>query len=248
MDIFNYIKTVNVKKDSIFCSIIHYKNEILGFCRDRYDSNRTRFVKFNTQFDIIDDNTTMIQGEDPRCFIHNDKLYISNNFFSRMSLFDYDEKIIIKLPFPGKNISFISHENELYVIHYIKPFIMYKIDFQRGDVKPVHVLENGQDEQLLYRGGTPGYKLSDNVYYGYGHKTYSINGKLIHDIYRWDVDFSNHKPEIKIKELVQPLNSKRICDPTSVIEIDNKRFLLTAESDKSWFCVQDYTTNVYQIE
>jgi len=91
-------------------------------------------------------------------------------------------------------------------------------------VKPVHVLENGQDEQLLYRGGTPGYKLSDNVYYGYGHKTYSINGKLIHDIFRWDVDFSNHKPEIKIKELVQPLNSKRICDPTSVIEIDNKRF------------------------
>ena len=119
MDTFNYIKTVSVKKDSIFYSVIHYKNEILGFCRDRYNSNSIRFVKFNIHFDIIDDNATMIEGEDPRCFIHRDKLYILNNFFSRMTLFDYDSKITIKLPFPGKNISFISRDDELYIIHYI---------------------------------------------------------------------------------------------------------------------------------
>lgn len=248
MDKFKFVKTIDVKKDSIFYSVIHYKNEILGFCRERYDTNQIKFVKFNTQFDIIDDDITTIPGEDPRCFIHNGKLYILNNFFSRMTLFDYDTRTIIKLPFPGKNISFISHDNELFVIHYIKPFIMYKIDFQLGSVKPVQVLENGHDEHLLYRGGTPGYKISDKSYYGYGHKTYITDGELIHDIFRWDVDFSNHKPEIKIKELVQPPNSKSICDPTSVIEVDDKRFLLTAESDKSWFCDQDYMTNVYQIE
>lgn len=248
MDTFNYIKTVSVKKDSIFYSVIHYKNEILGFCRDRYNSNSIRFVKFNIHFDIIDDNATMIEGEDPRCFIHRDKLYILNNFFSRMTLFDYDSKITIKLPFPGKNISFISRDDELYIIHYIKPFIMYRVDLHTGGVHVVDVSENGRDEQLLYRGGTPGYKLSDDIYYGYGHKTYITNDNiLMHDIFRWDVDFRGGKPTMEIKDVVQPSNSRCICDPTSVIKMDNKTFLLTAESDKSWFCDQDYITNVYQV-
>lgn len=255
MDNFTHIKQIQVKKNSIFYSIIHYKDELLGFGRDCYNTNTIRIVKFDNNFEIIDNNLGMISGEDPRCFIHCDKLYILNNCFSSMTLFQYDTKQLIRLPIPGKNISFISHDNNLYFIHYIKPFILYKIDLESGDISNVEVITNDiiqgniiTDEQLIYRGGTPGYKINNEEYYGYGHKTYTKqNDTLIHDIFRWDLSFSGEKPTIKITDQIQPINSKCICDPTSVIEINNKTYLLTAESDLPWFCDQDYITNVYQI-
>ena len=58
---------------------------------------------------------------------------------------------------------------------------------------------------------------------------------------------SYSKPLIVIENVIQPENGKNICDPTSVIELHDKRYLITAESDKIWFCDQDYVTNVYEI-
>jgi hypothetical protein len=62
------------------------------------------------------------------------------------------------------------------------------------------------------------------------------------------VYFDNDKlPRISHFDIEQPYNSKNICDPTSVIEINKKKYLITAETDNSWFCEQDYITNVYEI-
>ena len=109
------------------------------------------------------------------------------------------------------------------------------------------------DEQLKtlideYRGGTPGYKLNDNEYYGFGHRTYYENNIIKHDIFKWIVHFDKDKlPRISHFDIEQPYNSKYICDPTSIIEINNKKYLITAETDKGWFEEQDYVTNVYEI-
>jgi hypothetical protein len=35
--------------------------------------------------------------------------------------------------------------------------------------------------------------------------------------------------------------------PTSIIEI-NKKYLITSKTDNTWFCEQDYMTNIYEID
>ena len=172
----------------------------------------------------------------------------------------------------GKNISFINHNNILYFIHYIKPFELYTFNIETSETLSSHsstpefkrnVTPNGSTFlQIIkievdddknsynyeYRGGTPGYKMNDNEYYGIGHRTYCENSIIKHDIFKWIVTFENDKlPRIKHFDIEQPSNSKNICDPTSVIEINNKNYLITAETDYSWFCEQDYITNVYEI-
>ena len=166
-----------------------------------------------------------------------------------MYLIDYDDMNFIKINISGKNISFINHNNILYFIHFMKPFQLYTFDINTnvGKITKVDV-----DDKTIsnheYRGGTPGYKLNDNEYYGFGHRTYHKNGVLKHDIFKWIVHFENNKlPRFSIIDIEQPENSRNICDPTSVIIVNNKTYLITAETDKPWFCEQKYTTNVYEI-
>jgi hypothetical protein len=61
------------------------------------------------------------------------------------------------------------------------------------------------------------------------------------------IDFNDDIPKIQITDIEQPPNSKNICDPTSVIKINNNWYMITAESDKPWFEEQDYYTNIYEI-
>jgi hypothetical protein len=69
-----------------------------------------------------------------------------------------------------------------------------------------------------------------------------------HDIFKWIVYFENNKlPRISHFDIEQPYNSQNICDPTSIIEINNKKYLITAETKDVWCYDQDYITNVYEI-
>ena len=54
-------------------------------------------------------------------------------------------------------------------------------------------------------------------------------------------------PRISHFDIEQPYNSQNICDPTSIIKINDITYLITAETDKHWFCDQEYITNVYKI-
>ena len=165
-----------------------------------------------------------------------------------MYLIDYDIMKYIKINISGKNISFINHNNILYFIHYIKPFELYTFDTENGNITKIDVDDDKFDYNYEYRGGTPGYKLNDNEYYGFGHRTYIQDNTLKHDIFKWIVYFDNNKlPRIMHFDIEQPYNSKNICDPTSIIEIDNKKYLVTAETDNPWDADQDYITNVYEI-
>tara|TARA_B100000214_G_scaffold126927_1_gene90322 strand:+ start:1156 stop:1905 length:750 start_codon:yes stop_codon:yes gene_type:complete len=246
---FSFVKRINTEHNSIFYSLINKDDEIIGFGRKHYNKNIIKVVKLNNNFDIIEDNDVDLVGQDPRCFKYNNKIYILDNSRDNMSLIDYETKKYMKLNnMQGKNVSFINHNNILYFIYYIKPFKLYTFNTENNAIIEQQVDDNNKDYNYEYRGGTPGYKLDDNTYYGFGHRTYYKNKTLIHDIFKWVVYFDKELPRISHFNIEQPNNSKNICDPTCVIEINNKKYLITAETDEAWFVEQDYITNVYEIK
>lgn len=240
----HFVKRIDTTKDSIFYSLAQYKNKLLGFGRTHYRSRMIKQIILDENFDVIEDANILFKGEDPRCFEHKNNLYIQDNYLNDMFLIDYENQQYTKIDISGKNISFINHDNVLYFIHYIKPFKLYRFDIESKSITKVIVDDDDCTYNYEYRGGTPGYKLNNNKYYGFGHRTYHKNG-LKHDIFKWVVDFDKI-PKITIIDIEQP-SSKSICDPTSVIEINNRKYLITAETDNAWFHSQDYITNVYEI-
>jgi hypothetical protein len=246
---FVFIKKINTTKHSIFYSFIRNNDEIIAFGRKHYSERFIKKITLDENFDIIEDNNDIIFiGEDPRCFEYNHKIYILDNCLNDTHLIDYDDIKYIKVSISGKNISFINHKNNLYFIHYIKPFELYTFDLESGTITKVEVDDDKKSYNYEYRGGTPGYKLNDNEYYGFGHRTYLQDGIMKHDIFKWIVHLEDNKlPRISHFDIEQPYNSNNICDPTSVIHLNNKTYLITAESDKQWFADQEYITNVYEI-
>jgi acid phosphatase class B len=117
---FSFIKRIDTAKNSIFYSLIKSNNVIIGFGRRHYGTERViKKITLDENFDIIEDNNITFRGEDPRCFEYNNKIYVLDNYWNDMYLIDYDNIKYIKINISGKNISFISHNNKLYFIHYI---------------------------------------------------------------------------------------------------------------------------------
>lgn len=247
---FVFKKRINTTKNSIFYSLVKKDNQIIAFGRENYKERVIKKITLNDDFDIIEDDNVYFIGEDPRCFEFNNKIYVLDNFLNDMFLIDYENEKYTKIDISGKNISFINHNNVLYFIHFIKPFELYTFDVETGNITKVETDDDRNHFGYQYRGGTPGYKykLNENQYYGIGHKTYLQDNIWKHDLFIWLVYFEKDKlPRISHFELEQPMNSKNICDPTSIIEINNKKYLITAETDHRWDCEQDYITNVYEI-
>jgi len=243
-----FVKRLDTPKNSIFYSLILYKDTIIAFGRKRYNQRLFKKVTLNEHFDIIEEDPTEFRGEDPRCFEYNHKLYVLDNHCNDMFLMDYESKHYTKMNISGKNISFLQHNNVLYFIHYIKPFQLYTFDIETGVSTRVEVDDDKCTYNYEYRGGTNGYKLNDNEYYGFGHRTYIQDTILKHDIFKWIVYFEENKlPRISHFDIEQPIDSKDVCDPTSILELNGKKYMITAESDKSWFYEQDYVTNVYEM-
>jgi hypothetical protein len=246
---FVFVKRINTTKNSIFYSLIKDNDEIIAFGRRHFGGERViNKITLDESFNIIEDNGVIFRGEDPRCFKYNNKIYILDNYLNDMHLIDYYNAKYIKINISGKNISFINHNNTLYFIHYIKPFKLYTFDVKTRNIRNIPVDDDNNWYGCEYRGGTPGYKLNDNEYYGFGHRTYMKNNILTHDIFKWTVYFEKNKlPRIHHIDIEQPSGSQNICDPTSVITINDKKYLITAESENPWFSEQDYITNVYEI-
>ena len=245
---FTFIKRINTTPSSIFYSLIKKNDVIIAFGRRSYIERTIKKIALDDSFNIIEDNNICFRGEDPRCFEYKNNIYVLDNYLNDMYLINYDIMKYMRIHISGKNISFINHNNVLYFIHYIKPFELYTFDVETETIAKVEVNDDKCDYNYEYRGGTPGYKLNDNTYYGFGHRTYLQGDVVKHDVFYWNVYFDdNELPRISHFDIEQPPDSKNICDPTSVIEVNNKRYLITAETDHQWFCDQDYITNVYEI-
>lgn len=243
-------KKIEATKHSVFYALIKVNNEIFGYGRQLLYQNSgddyIKQVKVNDSFEIIEDNNNHFTGEDPRAFYHNDKLYIVDNYFNKIKLYDNTEQKYLDIRAFGKNFSFVSHNNELYFIHVMRPFYLFKVNLETLEILECEVSTRG-DCNGEYRGGTPGYFLKDNLYYGFGHRTYWKNHLLTHDIFYWNLDFSGELPVLKIVDVEKPETALNVCDPTSIIEVNGETFMVTAESEKDWGFQQDFTTNVYKL-
>lgn len=242
-----FYKRIETAINSIFYALTHYNNKILGFARKYYGSGRNiKSIILDTDFNILTEAKDYLRGEDPRCFIHNNELYIVDNYCGDIHLIKYDTKEYIKIPLTGKNFSFISHNNQLYIIHTMMPFSLYSFDIASRKLAKIPT-DTSLKENKEYRGGTPGYTKDNKTYYGFGHRTHNTRDGLVHDIYYWEVDFRNENPRLSLRNIAKPKSAKYITDPTSIIEINNIEYLVTAESDHSWDRDQEYITNVYEI-
>lgn len=261
---YQFVKQLNTTNNSIFYSIINYEDQVIGFGRKHFSQSGIKTIIMDMSFNIIEDNDkTILSGEDPRCFVHKNILYIQDNTFSNMKLIKYNNDTVSRIgPIrrQGKNITFISHNENLYYIHWMKPFIMYKLDTDTMTDIQITPLRNSihtsNEANNEYRGGTPGYKLSENEYFGFGHRTYNSRIEkeptVIHDIFYWKLTFhdnDNDIPSFQTLDIPQPPNSLNICDPTSVIMLNNKMYLITAESNLPWFSENGnkFVNNVYEI-
>ena len=131
--------------------------------------------------------------------------------FNEMKLINYEDNTYINIGIDGKNITFFEHKNELYFIHYIKPLHIYKFNINDNKISKIDVDDDNNDYNYEYRGGTPGYRLDDNTYFGYGHRTYEDDNILKHDIYKWILYFEDNKlPRISHFDIEQPPESKNI--------------------------------------
>jgi hypothetical protein len=237
-------------------------NKFIGFGRKNCPARILKKVILNDKLDIIQDDNITFRGEDPRSFYFNNKMYVIDNYFNDMYLIEHDTNVaksFTKIHMPGKNLSFIPHDGKLYFMHYIKPFVLYTCNVDTGKCEEVVVGNHQTTHDYEYRGGTPGYpvKGTDNQYFGYGHRTYMVNGIMTHDVFKWVVTFPADAapPTIEYFDVEQPPGSKNICDPTCVISISDsgsnggaeKLYLITAETVEPWFKDQDYITNVYEI-
>lgn len=242
-----FYKQISTPTNSIFYSLVWHNNRILGFARKHYGPHERKIISvvLNSDLNIIEYHNDFYRGEDPRCFYHNNKLYVLDNYLSDSHLIDYETKHATKIPIDGKNFGFISHNNTLYFLHKIKPLDIYSFDISTGSIKKIETVVSESNNE--YRGGTPGYYKCENIYYGFGHRTYNGPEGVTHDVYYWEIDFNN-TPSIKIIDIEQPQESNVICDPTSIIQINNKKYLITAESRYTWFRNQDYITNAYEIQ
>lgn len=244
---FIFVKKIDTTKKSIFYSLVNYKKNILAVGRQFYNKRRIKFMLLDKNLNVKkDEEEYILKGEDPRCFYHNDDIYIQDNYWNDMYLINLTKNTKQKIDIEGKNITFISHNGKLYFIHYMCPFIMYEYCYDTGEIFPIKV-NKSYEPQNEYRGGTPAYHYKDNLYYGFGHITYEHEKILYHDVFYWEVDFSKNEPKIDIWNIKQPPGCLNICDPTSIIEIDGIHYLVTAESMNPWFEDQEYETNVYRI-
>lgn len=257
---FRHVKRILTEPNSIFYTLLKLpNNKFIGFGRKNCPARIIKKVVLNDKFDIIEDKDDTFRGEDPRSFYFNNKMYVIDNYLNDMYLIEHDTSVaqkFTKISMPGKNLSFIPHNGTLYFMHFIKPFVLYTCNVNTGLCEKVAVGNHQTTHDYEYRGGTPGYpvKGTDNKYFGYGHRTYMVNSVMTHDVFKWVVTFpADGAPTIEYFDVEQPPGSKNICDPTSVVVISDsdsnreKVYLITAETDETWFHNQDYITNVYEI-
>ena len=259
---FRHVKRIITEPNSIFYTLLKLPdNKFIGFGRKICPARILKKVILNEKLDIIEDKNETFRGEDPRSFYFNNKMYVIDNYCNDMYLIEHDATVAQKftrIHMSGKNLSFIPHGGKLYFMHYIMPFVLYTCDVDTGICEKVAVGNHENTHDYEYRGGTPGYpvKGTDNQYFGFGHRTYMVGGVMTHDVFKWVVIFpadAAAPPTIEYFDVEQPPGSKNICDPTSVVVISDgnggaeKPYLITAETDETWFKHQDYITNVYEI-
>lgn len=228
------------KLDGIDLFEAHYR---MGFDQNRigrcYISPKT--------WCIIKEEGFVAEGEDPRVFTSDGKNFVMDNTWGNASLLDQSNRYDrIKLNSTGKNLTIIPDGGRTLMVEWFKPLRVHETQDLVKNMWTPKILRH-QDPDLSYRGGTPGYRCAEKShFYGFGHRTL-LDEKTIHRPFLWILNTANWKVETSDLDTCDCF-SNNIVDPTSVVEHNNKLYLVTAESYLPWFTKQqEYYTCVYKI-
>jgi len=254
MDLLKFDKRIDTPKYSVFYSFARFGGKLLGFCRRSiFPDWRVREIscmEFEDNF-INPKETEVMIGEDPRTFTHQGKTYVIDNYLNDMHIYCLDDLTRVKLQVPGKNLTFLSVGQRVFVIWSFMPFTMVELDIETGQVVRHLEVENGFPMRyLLYRGGTPGYHLKDDYWFGFGHMTYQgqkhpaiPEDVLYHDPFLWIVKMEP-VPKLQLFVVHKPPDALNLFDPTCIID----DHLVSAECATAWGPDTDYVTNLYKLD
>lgn len=209
------------------------------------------------------------QGEDPRLFAFKGLTWVVDNTYNNVSLFTSTNPTVrVKLPFKGKNFTFIPDTNKLYVITWFDPLTVYtttdihennwtQLVISQSNLHPCQSLAASSQE---FRGGTPGYALpsAPTLFYGFGHRTWTHknithstlygnvedNGVVKHVPFLWVFDTMHVCLEVhNLPDIFQ----NNITDPVCVSKNkeNQQTMLICAGSNDIWCKQQAYTNMMY---
>lgn len=247
-------KRIKTKKNSIFYSLIPTEDGFLGIYRDHFFSNQLNAVLLDKRLKIVQDFELSTIGEDPRTFKHGPSYYVTDNTYCENKIYTLINKKtpILKLQygpknkdsnFPkGKNPTYISSENALYLISWFYPLELYRFNKTLSKVEKIYQGNDRHDNR--FRGGTPGYATqTKGEFVGFGHYTVEEDGILKHQPFLWKFNLRTKTVETKV---LHDLGST-IFDPVCIIQMDGDFYLISAESEHPWFVEQDYMTRIWKI-
>ncbi|GAQ91107.1 Serine/Threonine protein kinase [Klebsormidium nitens] len=177
-----------------------------SFYRLRYDQRALgRCLIDPSSWTIMHDFGQTCPGEDPRCISHRGTDYLLDNTWGSSSLIvPADNFKVCKLPSKGKNLSLISHGDELLCIEWLRPLTVLSTSESPYPDTWRRTRARKEIPDYSLRGGTPGYKTPvDGVYVGFGHRTTAgPKGEVKHTPFAWRLDVKNW--QMSFEEQVVP--------------------------------------------
>lgn len=206
------------------------------------------------------DDDFLCFGEDPRIVRWNDKVFVHDNTLNKSRLINlYDTSESYTIPLKGKNFIFLSTATELFVVEWLVPLRVYRVeDFASTDTKSDTkctqidlrlIFQGTEKKNQEFRGGTNTiYDSTKGVWRGLGHRTYT-SPKLTHDPFYFEIEKKDDTFSIEIKPINVEHRRNAIVDPTCVYMDDGTVHVMTAESSRPWYIKnQNFESNVYVLK
>jgi hypothetical protein len=136
-----------------------------------------------------------------------------------------------------------EENDEMRVLHQIRPITIYKVDLKTGFATPIpYQWDRGAPDGEL-RGGTPLIKVNRSFQFGLAHRTYYRNGLLCHSPFV----VAKINDKFEIHPVVTPDHVPLLMDPSCILFMNDTYYVIITEADSAWAGPQSYAVNVYRI-
>jgi hypothetical protein len=195
----------------------------------------------------FNNNKRLCCGEDPRVFKHDKTRYLLDNSYNNCKLINLDDiNKIYKIPLKGKNFVFLSENKDLFLVEWLFPLTVYKVELECISSSMTLTLIHKESTKYTnhkFRGGTNTLLISPNIWLALGHITQSPSK---HHPFVYTIHKTGNKFGIKQKEInVQRTSKNNIFDPCSLYEENDVLYVTSAETQYPWVSSQPTKSNVY---
>jgi hypothetical protein len=242
--LFRFEREIKLPDNGIFLSVLpderaYYRkdHQLIGLSRGRLTED----------WELVTDSGWEKPGwEDPRVFHWNGRDYLANNLLDGVAICDLQTGQETPVGLKGKNFSFLPGD-DLTFIRWFSPLEIHQLD--AGTTRPL-IKRRWPDFRMSlpdsWRGGTPGTRIEDGLYAGFGHRTLDLASGLRHDPFVWRLDLRGRRCRLDARVVELP-DRWALCDPTCVLERGGRTYLITAQSPLAWFSEQPLRTAVYEF-